>query len=332
MRIFVTGAAGFLGSHVVDALLASGYEVTAMVRYSSSPNIWRLQDSINKWEQSRRLKVVLGDIQDREWLEKEFADHQLIIHLAALISIPHSYIAPNSHFAVNINGTVNVLEAARKKDIKRVVITSTSEVYGSAQHDSISELHPISPQSPYAASKAASDLLAKAYFDSFDLPVVTLRPFNVFGPKQSTRAIVPTIISQLLKSDGKLTLGDVTTSREFNYVKETANAFVAATTARDIEGKVINIGNSVELQIQELLEILCEIANCHPEVVIDTERIRPRRSEVKRLNSDSSLAKKILNWEASSKNIEQLRITLKETFLWYRENRNESLKSIVGLK
>jgi len=332
LRIFVTGAAGFVGSHVVDALLTSGHEVTAMVRYSSNPNVWRLQDSINRGEQSKRLRLVFGDIEDRDWLEREFTNHEIIIHLAALISIPHSYIAPNSHFKVNTNGTINVLEAARKKEVKRVIVTSTSEVYGSAQLDKMPESHPISPQSPYAASKAASDLLVKAYFDSFNLPVVILRPFNVFGPKQSTRAVIPTIINQLLKGDGKLALGDISTSREFNYVKETANAFVSAISAREIEGKVINIGNSVELQIRELLDIMCEIANSYPEIVTDTERIRPNRSEVRRLNSDSSLAKKLLNWEASSKNVEHLKIALEETFIWYRENGSKSPKPIEGLK
>lgn len=312
MRIFVTGAAGFVGSHVVDALLNNGFEVTAMVRYSSNPNIWRLKESINAWEHTGRLRVVFGDIQDREWLEREFDNHRLVIHLAALISIPYSYSAPSSYLAVNINGTANVLEAARKKGVKRVVITSTSEVYGSAQQEQISELHPISPQSPYAASKAASDLLVKAYFDSFDLPVTILRPFNVFGPKQSTRAIVPTIINQLLKADGKLILGDITTSREFNYVKETANAFVAAVSARNIEGKVINVGNSIELQIRELVEILCGVANYHPKIMLDTERMRPSRSEVRRLNSDSSLAKELLNWEANSKSIDNLKMALKK--------------------
>lgn len=325
MKVFVTGGGGFFGSHLVETLLRDGNQVTAMLRYSSRPNLGNLEHLLKEYSESK-LKLVFGDIRDTYWLNNAVSDHEAVVHLAALISIPESYSAPLSYLEVNAQGTLNVLESGRINKVNRILITSTSEVYGTAQTEKISESHPLNPQSPYAASKVAADSLALAYSKSFNTPVTILRPFNLFGPRQSSRAVIPTIIQQLLSDTEFLKLGDISTSREFNFVTDTAEAYLKALTSNVVDGKVLNLGNEFELTLKEVIEILFEITGLTKEIRVDPGKIRPKDSEVLRLRSNSSEAQKILNWKPNCCSKETFISSLRSTVEWYKSSPTKKSK------
>ena len=320
MKVLVTGSEGFIGSHVVDLLLKKGYEVVSLVQYNSFGNIGWLDD-IRAREQSN-LKLIFGDVRDFQIVKTAMSGCDAVIHLAALIAIPYSYHAPMSYIDTNVNGTFNVLQAARELDIARVIHTSTSEVYGTAIKVPIDENHPIQTQSPYSASKSAADMLAFAYFCSFDLPVVTLRPFNVYGPRQSARAVIPSLITQVLSGKKEIMVGNTTATREFNFATDTAAAFERALHSENIEGETINVGNSHEVSILNLIELISELTGLKFKVNHDPDRVRPEKSEVQRLVSDSSKARKLLHWSPNYGGEEGFRSGLKETIDWFSNENN----------
>jgi NAD dependent epimerase/dehydratase len=292
-KVVVTGAGGFIGSHLVEALVTVGASVTAVVRYNSNSligNLAFLDGSI-----LRAAKVVAGNIEDSDFVYSTIKGHEVVMHLAALIAIPYSYEAPRSYVRTNVEGTLNVLEAARRYDVARVVHTSTSEVYGSALRVPIGEDHPLQGQSPYSASKIGADKLAESYHRSFGTPVMTVRPFNTFGPRQSARAFIPTIISQAL-TRGEIRLGSLTPERDMTFVGDTVAGFIAAAAAPGIEGMTINLGTGETHSIGWFVERLLKLMNITAPVIQERQRMRPRLSEVLKLVSDNTLAREMLNW------------------------------------
>jgi NAD dependent epimerase/dehydratase len=326
-NIFVTGAEGFIGSHLVELLVKKKYNVKALVFYNfSNSNGWLDHIHIKI---RNKIEIVKGDVRDANFIEKITKNVDCIINLAALIGIPYSYIAPSSYFETNSNGLLNILNSSNNNGVKKIIHTSTSEVYGSGIYFPMDEKHPIQPQSPYAASKAAADFIALSYFKSFNTPVTILRPFNVFGPRQSDRAVIPTIISQLKNMlDDSIYIGNINTIREFNYVFDTIKAFELAINNKNIIGKTINIGNGFDKSIKEIIKILQNISQTKKSIKIDTRRIRADKSEVIKLKSNSSLAKKYLGWKAECNNYQRFNQALKETFAWYKEyNFNKELST-----
>ena len=294
--VAVTGAEGFVGSHLTEALVRRGERVRAMVLYNSFDS-WGWLETLAP-EILSEIEVRLGDIRDIATVRDLADGADAIYHLAALIAIPYSYRSPRSYVETNVLGTLNVLEAARTLHTPRVVHTSTSEVYGTARSVPIDEDHPLQGQSPYAASKIGADKLAESYHLSFGLPVVTLRPFNTFGPRQSARAVIPTIMSQLAAGADEIHIGDVRPKRDFTFVEDTAQAFVAVGTAplESLAGRTFNAGTGIETSIGDLLQLACEVAGRQVDVVIDTERLRPERSEVMRLIADPSRLTSATGW------------------------------------
>ena len=293
-NVFVTGAGGFIGSQLCSHLVNNGANVTAMLHYNSRSDWSNLEYLDNDTKSS--IKVVKGNIEDSSFLDTHTKGQNVIFHLAALIGIPYSYEAPLSYVKTNIEGTVNVLESARKNDTELVVNTSTSETYGSAIYTPIDELHPMQGQSPYSASKISADKLAESYYNSFKLPVMTIRPFNTYGPRQSSRAVIPTIISQLLTED-KLTLGELSPVRDFTYVDDTVNGFICAAKNHEHIGEVINLGYGKAATIGETAELIMNIMNVKKEIISENSRIRPKDSEVLHLISDNQKANNLLNWQ-----------------------------------
>jgi dTDP-glucose 4,6-dehydratase len=292
-KIIVTGAGGFIGSHLVESLVTAGASVTAVVRYNSGSGIGNLaflDETVR-----RALRVVSGNIEDSDFTYRAIEGHEIVLHLAALIAIPYSYEAPRSYIRTNVEGTLNVLEAARRHSAARVVHTSTSEVYGTALKVPIDETHPLQGQSPYSASKIAADKLAESYYCSFNTPVVTLRPFNTFGPRQSARAFIPTIISQALDCD-EIRLGSLTPERDMTFVSDTAAGFMAAALTPDIEGMTINLGTGDAHSVGWFAERLLGLMSINKPIVQDEQRIRPDLSEVQKLVSDNALARYKMNW------------------------------------
>jgi dTDP-glucose 4,6-dehydratase len=289
-RVAVTGAAGFIGSHLVERLLDRGADVTAFVRYNS-----RSENGLLATEHDR-LSIVRGDVRDLETIGGLTADIDVVFHLAALVGIPYSYIHVGEVVAVNVLGTLNILTAAKEADLERVVIASTSEVYGNARFVPMDESHPKQPQSPYAASKVASDAIGTSFHAAFALPVTIVRPFNTYGPRQSDRAIIPTIISQALVSD-EVVLGSVTPRRDFTYVADTAEGFIAAAESDAAVGRELNLGTGDEISVGELAQRIGELLGKEVRVAESEERIRPPTSEVDRLVSDNTLAKSLTGWE-----------------------------------
>ncbi len=292
-RVLVTGAGGFIGSHLAEHLATLGCNVTAFVHYRSrNPKAWLANSKAS-------IKFVAGDIRDSLAVREAAQGCDVIFHLAALIGIPYSYKAPDSYVGTNISGTLNVLQAARELQTPRVVVTSTSEVYGSALTVPIREVHPLQAQSPYSATKIAADHLAESYYKSFGLPVIIARPFNTFGPRQSARAIIPTVLSQLLAGEEKIRVGALSPTRDMNYVANTVEGFVACAVANErCNGETYNFGSGTEHSIAELIEMMMRVTNTHAEVLCDEARIRPQKSEVERLVSDSTKAKSELGWSA----------------------------------
>jgi NAD dependent epimerase/dehydratase len=306
-HILITGAGGFIGSHVTELLLLEGHQVRALARYNGRGDIGHLRHL----PQSLRagLEVRLGDITDPFLVRDLVAGCDIVLHLAALIGIPYSYIAPASYLAANAGGTLNVLEACRQAKTSRVIVTSTSEVYGTALYTPIDEKHPLQGQSPYSASKIAADKLAEAYYRSFDLPVVTLRPFNTFGPRQSARAVIPTVLAQAFKGAKEIELGNLTPQRDLTFVTDTARAFVLAATATGIEGETIHFGQGSAISVRELAERCLEVAGKPATLSIVASRSRPEKSEVGLLVSDSNKAKKLLGWCPEVALVDGLRAT-----------------------
>jgi len=320
MRILVTGACGFIGSHLVEKLVKKNFKVKAFTFYNSiGSNGWI--DNIDK-KIIKDTEIISGDIRDQEFLLKNSKKTDVIIHLAALIGIPYSYQAVKSYIDTNINGTYNILNAARENNISKTLITSTSEVYGTAQRVPITEDHRLSAQSPYAASKIGADQLALSYNKSFDLPVTIIRPFNTFGPRQSTRAIIPSIITQISSNKKLIKLGNLNPTRDFTYVEDTANAFIAAIKRKNISGKTINIGNSFEISIRNILKILKNDFGYKFEVVIDKKRVRTKNSEVDRLFASNLKAKKLLKWKPEFGGVNGFKEGLEKTITWFSNPKN----------
>jgi UDP-glucose 4-epimerase len=293
-RVLVTGADGFIGSHLTEALVRAGAEVTAFCMYNSNGSLGWLDHTDSDVRAS--LDFVLGDIRDAPFLERAFEGVEVVFHLAALIAIPYSYKAPSSFVDTNVMGTLNVLEAARRNDVGRVVHTSTSEVYGTPESVPITEDHPLRGQSPYSASKIGADKLAEAYFSSFETPVVTLRPFNTYGPRQSTRAVIPTILSQMISGSGELRIGSLEPKRDFTYVTDTVSGFLAAGKRPGIEGEMIQLGTGSTHSIGEIVELARRLTGFEADVITESERVRPERSEVMVLLSDPARAGELLGW------------------------------------
>ncbi len=303
-RALVTGGGGFIGSHVVEALVREGADVRALVRYTSHGGRGFLDTS----DVADEVEIATGDVRDAATVRAAMRDRDVVFHLAALIGIPYSYEAPDSYVRTNIDGTLNVLDAARAAST-RVVHTSTSEVYGTAQYVPMDEAHPINAQSPYAATKAGADQLALSYARSFGLEVAVLRPFNTYGPRQSARAVVPTIATQLLAGD-EVRMGALHPERDLTFVTDTAQAFLAAAQAEDALGRVVNTGTGVSVSIGELVERIARIIGRSPRVVRDEARLRPAGSEVDRLRADPRTAERLLGWRASVTLDEGLRRTI----------------------
>lgn len=321
-RAIVTGADGFIGSHLAELLVEEGYHVRALAMYNArGKRGWldRLPDEVQD-----ELNVVLGDVRDPEIMRTQMEDRDVVFHLAALIGIPYSYRAPESYLDTNVRGTLNVLQAAREASVDRVVHTSTSEVYGTAQHVPIDEMHPLQGQSPYSASKIAADQFAFSFFRSFDLPVITVRPFNTYGPRQSARAVIPTIITQLAGGDGRLELGSLHPTRDFTYVTDTARGFLAADRAENALGEVVNLGTGFEISIGDLASTIAELMGVDTELVRDEDRVRPEESEVDRLLADNGKAHDLLDWEPEFGGEEGLRRGLERTIEWFTDVENLS--------
>lgn len=320
MNILVTGACGFIGSHIVEKLIKKNYNVTAFTFYNSKgSNGWL--DTIEK-NVLKNLKIVSGDIRDHEFLVNNSKKIDIIFHLAALIGIPYSYSATKSYLDTNINGTYNILSAAKINGISKTIITSTSEVYGTAQSIPITELHRLNAQSPYAASKIGADQLAMSFNKSFGLPVAIIRPFNTFGPRQSARAIIPSIITQLLKKNNVVKLGNLSPTRDFTYVEDTANAYLTTINNKHISGEIINLGNNFEISIKNILKILKDDFGYKFDVKIDKKRIRAKNSEVDRLYASNSKAKKILKWKPVYGGLEGFKQGLEKTIKWFSDPKN----------
>lgn len=290
-KVLVTGADGFIGSHLVQALLDEGYDVKALSYYNSF-NSWGWLEGIHH----PNLEVVSGDVRDPEFCRHITRGCSLVFHLAALIAIPYSYVAPDSYVDTNIRGTLNMMQAARDCGVERIIVTSTSEVYGTARYVPIDENHPRQPQSPYSATKIGADAIAMSFYNAFDTPVVIARPFNTYGPRQSARAIIPTIITQIASGKREIKVGDLTPTRDFNYVTDTAAGFIALATTPGIEGKEINIATGREVTMEHTLHSIARLMHADVNWVTDPERLRPSKSEVRRLLGDNTIITTLTPW------------------------------------
>lgn len=293
-KILVTGAEGFIGSHLTELLVNEGYDVRAMVQYNSFNN-WGWIDTFDK-ETKDKLDIFLGDVRDPNGVRTAMEDVDAVFHLAALIAIPYSYHSPDMYVDTNIKGTLNILQAARDLGTKRVLVTSTSEVYGTAQYVPIDEKHPYQGQSPYSATKIGADRLAESFYRSFNLPVTIVRPFNTYGPRQSARAVIPTIITQLLSGKEEIKLGSLTPTRDFNYVKDTARGFLEIYKSDKTIGEEINIATQREISIGDLANELIRQINPNAKIICDEQRVRPEKSEVNRLLGCNEKIKRLTNW------------------------------------
>jgi dTDP-glucose 4,6-dehydratase len=315
-KILVTGADGFIGSHLTEELVKQGYSVKAFVYYNSF-NSWGWIDTFPK-ETKKELEIFAGDVRDPNGVRKAMEGCDTVFHLAALIAIPFSYHSPDSYVDTNIKGTLNVLQAARQLNTKRILVTSTSEVYGTAQYVPIDEKHPFQGQSPYSATKIGADRLTESFYKSFDLPVTIVRPFNTYGPRQSARAIIPTIITQLLNGFNEVKLGDLTPTRDFTYVQDTVNGFIEIAKSEKTIGEEINIATQSEISIGNLSQTIINLINPNVKISKDSERIRPSKSEVYRLFGSNEKLKKLTNWKQEY----SLDEGLKETIKWFNMKEN----------
>lgn len=316
LRILVTGADGFIGSHLVEALMTHGCDVRAFVYYNSFNN-WGWLDGLPK-EKQRELDVFAGDIRDPNGVREAMKGCQIIFHLAALIAIPFSYHSPDAYVDTNIKGTLNVLQAARQLETKRLLITSTSEVYGTAQYVPIDEKHPLQGQSPYSATKIGADRLAESFWRSFETPVVIVRPFNTYGPRQSARAFIPTVITQLLAGRDALHIGNLLPTRDLNYVTDTVQGFIALAECDQALGQEINIASGVEYSVGDVTKILIEEINPRAVIITDEQRLRPEASEVYRLLGDNARITTMTAWRPRY----DIRTGLRETINWFKQPDN----------
>lgn len=306
--VAVTGADGFIGSHLVEHLLAAGYRVRALAQYNSFNN-WGWLEDVAATHNDGRLEIVCGDVRDGDFCRTFVEGCGTVFHLAALIAIPYSYVAPDSYVDTNIRGTLNMCQAARAAGVERIIVTSTSEVYGTALQVPIPETHPRQPQSPYSATKIGADAIALSFYNAFDLPVVIARPFNTYGPRQSARAIIPTIISQIATGHTTIKVGDLSPTRDFNFVADTCRGFIALAQAAGIEGRDINIASGTEISMADTLATIARIMGREVDFVVDPERLRPSKSEVRRLCGDNRLITSLTDWRPQVSLEEGLRAT-----------------------
>ena len=311
--VLVTGADGFIGSHLTELLLEEGYHVRALAQYNS----------FNNWgwlEQARHpnLEVVCGDVRDPDFCRHIVRGTDTVFHLAALIAIPYSYIAPDSYVDTNIKGTLNMLQAARDLGIEKILVTSTSEVYGTAMYVPIDEKHPRQPQSPYSATKIGADAIAKSFYNAFELPVTIVRPFNTYGPRQSARAIIPTVISQIASGAEEIKIGDLSPTRDFNYVRDTCRGFLAIARADGTAGEEINIATGTEVSMKETMETIARLMGADIRWTVDPARLRPSKSEVHRLLGDASKLRALTGWKPET----SLEEGLRHTIGWFTDPEN----------
>lgn len=319
-KIIVTGADGFIGSHLVEHLVREGHHVRAFVLYNSC-NSWGWLDSCAP-DVVGQFDVFSGDIRDPHGVRTAIQDCDVVLHLASLIGIPYSYHSPDTYVDTNIKGTLNVLQAAKDLGVEQVIHTSTSEVYGSAQFVPITELHPLQGQSPYSASKIGADQMALAFHRSFGTPVTVIRPFNTYGPRQSARAVIPTVITQLASGGGPVRLGSVHPTRDFSFVSDTVNGFVSAIGGKNTFGQVINLGSGFEISIEVTVQMIAEIMGVTIEIHTQDDRVRPRLSEVDRLWADNRKAKELLGWQPAYGGIKGFKRGLEESVAWFSEPEN----------
>ncbi len=322
-KILVTGAGGFIGSHLTEALIRAGHDVRAFVLYNSF-NSWEWLDHVSN-EIKDRIEIFSGDIRDPYGVKKAMQGCDIVFHLAALIAIPYSYHSPDTYVDTNIKGTLNVLQAARELGVERVIHTSTSEVYGTAQFVPITEDHPLQGQSPYSATKIAADQLAMSFYYSFDTPVTIIRPFNTYGPRQSARAVIPTVITQIASGKRKIKLGALHPTRDFNFVKDTVEGFTKTISAEGIGGEIINIGSGFEISIEDIVMLIAEIMRAKVQINKDEARLRPQKSEVERLLANNNKAKELLDWEPRAPGLAGLKAGLVETINWFTNHDNLKL-------
>lgn len=314
-NILITGADGFIGSHLVESLLGAGCEnIRALSLYNSFNNWGWLEDI----EELHKIEIMTGDIRDPDYVRLLMKDIDVVFHLAALIAIPYSYTAPNSYIQTNVIGTANVMKAALENGVKRVIHTSTSEVYGTAQYVPIDEKHPLQPQSPYSASKISADAIAESFFHSFQLPLTIVRPFNTYGPRQSARAVIPTVITQILSGKTEIQLGSLHPTRDFNYVKDTCSGFIQLADCEKAIGETVNIGSDREITIGDTVKLIAEIMSKDISIITEDQRLRPENSEVERLRCDNTKIRSLTNYEPEN----SLRAGLEKTIDWFSKEEN----------
>jgi len=319
-KILVTGADGFIGSHLTEELVRSGADVRAFVFYNSF-NSWGWLDHSPE-EIKRNIDIFAGDVRDPYGVKKAMEGCDIVFHLAALIAIPYSYHSPDTYVDTNVKGTLNIVQAAKELKIEKLIHTSTSEVYGTARFVPITEDHPLQGQSPYSASKIGADQIAMSFYNSFETPVSIIRPFNTYGPRQSARAVIPTIITQIANGKRKIKLGSINPTRDFNYVKDTVRGFIALAESHRSIGEVINIGSNFEISIGETAELISDIMDVEIEFMTDDQRIRPDKSEVERLWADNSKARELAGWQPEYGGKEGFKRGLAETVGWFADPKN----------
>jgi dTDP-glucose 4,6-dehydratase len=319
--VLVTGADGFIGSHLTEELVRKGFKVRAFVYYNSF-NSWGWLDKCDD-DVKGNFEVISGDIRDPHGVKQAMKGCDAVLHLAALIAIPFSYLAPDSYLETNIKGTLNICQAAKENKISRLIHTSTSEVYGTAQYVPIDEKHPLQPQSPYSATKIAADQLALSYYSSFGLPVTVIRPFNTYGPRQSARAVIPSVITQIANGTRKIQLGATHPTRDFNFISDTVAGLIAAMEApSNVHGQVINLASNFEISIGDTLQVIASLMGRNVELIQDASRLRPKNSEVERLYGDSTKAKELLGWTPKYGGLEGFTRGLRETIDWFSDHDN----------
>jgi dTDP-glucose 4,6-dehydratase len=318
-RVLVTGSDGFIGSHLSETLVRAGHQVRAFVYYNSFGSLGWLEHSPPDIKTS--LEIFSGDIRDPYGVRKAMQGCEVVLHLAALIAIPYSYHSPNTYVDTNITGTLNVLQAARDVGAK-VVHTSTSEVYGTARYVPIDEEHPLQGQSPYSATKIGADQLALSFYRSFEMPVAVIRPFNTYGPRQSARAVIPTIITQIASGKKQIKLGALSPTRDFNYINDTVAGFIAMMKSNKVLGQVVNIGSNYEISVGDTVKTIASLMNAEVDICSDEERLRPEKSEVERLWASNEKAKKLLGWEPQYGGLEGFKRGLGETIEWFTNPEN----------
>lgn len=321
-KILITGADGFIGSHLVEYLVSAGYAVKAFVLYNSF-GTWGWLDSLPA-DIKNNIEIFMGDIRDPHGVKTAMQSCNVVLHLAALIGIPYSYHSPDTYIDTNVKGTLNIVQAARELGVQKVVHTSTSEVYGTARYVPIDEAHPLQGQSPYSASKIGADQIAMSFYSSFNVPVSIIRPFNTFGPRQSARAFIPTVITQIASGCEKIKLGSLHPTRDFTFVKDTAKAFLAIAESEKSIGEVINIGSNFEISMHDTAKMIAEIMNADIDIIEDENRIRPINSEVGRLWADYSKALRLTSWKPEYSGADGFKHGLQETIAWFLRDKNNA--------